>query len=699
MLDKAVVQLESIDAIGLITIDRPPVNAIDRHVRSGLIDSIAQAERDPAIRIIVIACRGRTFLSGADLTEFDGPIAEPSYRATMAAIENCTKPVVAALHGTALGGGLEVALACHYRVAVPSARLGLPEISLGVLPGAGATQRLPRIVGAKAALGLMLSGAPVAAADAQRIGLVDRVIEGEPVEAGLTYARELLATGAQPRPTSQLPVDAAGWDDDGIAEIVKANARALKGRTTQTAFIKAVEAATTLPFEQGLDVEHGLSMETVATAESRALRHAFFAERATAKIPGVKGEAPLAIKTVAVIGAGTMGSGIAMAFANAGFAVTLVDARAEGLDRGAATIRSTYAASAKRGRMSEQAAADHVARIALTLDMADIADVDLVVEAVFEDMALKKQVLAQIDSVVAPHAIIATNTSSLSVDELATATSRPDKVIGLHFFSPAHVMRLLEIVRGAATSAQTLLTGMEIAKRIKKIGVVSGDGFGFIGNRMMLDGYFREAEQLLLEGARPEQVDAVMERFGFAMGPFRVTDMGGVDIGTLVREQLFLREQRQDPYFAVSDKLTALGRLGQKTGKGFYSYEEDPRAGKPDPELTGIIAQLAADRGIEQREIADAEIEERCVLQLVNIGADILAEGIAYRSGDIDVVWLAGYGFPRHLGGPMCYADILGLPKILDRIHQYHDRLGHYWTPSPRLAELVERGSTFAAAA
>jgi 3-hydroxyacyl-CoA dehydrogenase len=544
---------------------------------------------------------------------------------------------------------------------------------------------------------MMLGGATVTAADAEKLGLIDKVIEGDPIEAGLTYARELLAAGAKPRPTSALPVDTAGWDDTGIAKILDGNRKALKGRTTQDAFVRAVEAATALPFEQGLDLEHGLAMDAVATAESRALRHAFFAERATSKIPGIaKGEAPLAISSVAVIGAGTMGSGIAMAFSNAGFKVTLVDAKSEGLERGTATIRSTYEASAKRGRMSEQVAADHVARIRPTLALADIANADLVVEAVFEDMALKKRVLADIDRVASPHAIIATNTSSLSVDELAAATSRPDKVIGLHFFSPAHVMRLLEIVRGERTSSQTLLTGMEIAKRIRKIGVVSGDGFGFIGNRMMLDGYFREAEQLLLEGARPEQVDAVMEKFGFAMGPFRVTDMGGVDIGTLVRQQLFLREERQDPYFAVSDKLTALGWLGQKAGRGFYSYKEDPRAAVPDPELTGIIADLATERGIDRRDIPDAEIEERCVLQLVNIGADILAEGIAYRASDIDVVWLAGYGFPRHLGGPMCYADILGLPHVLARIRHYHERLGHYWTPSPRLIDLVARGLNFA---
>jgi len=698
MADKAVVTLDRHGAdVGVILIDRPPVNAIDVKVRAGIIAALDQAEQDPRIKAIVLACQGRTFLSGADLSEFESGIAEPGYAKVMAALEGCSKPVVAALHGSVLGGGLETALACHYRVAQPSTRLGLPEITLGVLPGAGGTQRLPRLVGAKAALEMMISGAAVTAPAALDLGLVDRVDDRDPVAAGVAYATVLLAWGIGPRPTGALEVDATGYDDAAIIEVLKVNAKALKGRTTQNAVVEAVRAAATMSLAEGLMVEAELADKAVATPESRALRHAFFAERAVSKIPGLpEGVRPLPLRSVAVIGAGTMGSGIAMAFGDAGFDVTLIDARPEGLERGAGLIRSTYEGAAKRGRITPEAAEQAIDRIKTTLDLSAVADVDLVVEAVFENMPLKQQVLAEIDRLAAPRTIIASNTSSLSVSELAAATGRPDKVIGLHFFSPAHVMRLLEIVRGDATSAETLVTGVEVARRIRKIGVISGDGFGFIGNRMMLDGYFREAEQLMLEGARPEQIDAVMERFGFAMGPSRVNDMGGVDIGSQVREQLFLRESRPDPYCIVSDTLTPLGRLGQKTGKGFYSYADDPRVGKPDPEVTEIIARLAADRGIVQREITDAEIEERCVLQLVNVGADILSDGVAYRPGDIDIVWLFGYGFPRPLGGPMAYADELGLGHVLERVRHYDALVGRYWTPSPLLVDLAERGSTFA---
>jgi 3-hydroxyacyl-CoA dehydrogenase len=695
MVDPAVVQLEHRDgAIAVILINRPPVNAINVDVRRGIIESVAAAAADPHIRAIVLACEGRTFLSGADLSEFDGPIAEPGYAAVMARLEDCPKPIVAALHGSVLGGGLEVAMACHYRAAVPGTRLGLPEISLGVLPGAGGTQRLPRLVGMKVALELMISGAPVDALQARDLGLLDHVEEGDPLTVAVAYTRTLLAADAGPRKTAERSADTTGFDSEAVNKILKDNAKALKGRTTQTAFVEAVRAATS-PLKTGLEIEAALAQKAVNSPESRALRHAFFAERAVGKIPGVSDSKPLAIKSVAVVGAGTMGSGIAMAFSSAGFPVVLVDSQPQGLERGMGIIRSTYATNAQRGRMTPQEAEQAVERITPALDLSAIADVDLVIEAVFENMPLKKQVLADIDRHAASRTIIATNTSSLSIDALSAATSRPDKVIGLHFFSPAHIMRLLEIVRGADSSAQTLLTGVEVARRIKKVGVVSGDRFGFIGNRMMLDGYFREAEQLLLEGASPEQVDAVMEKFGFAMGPSRVNDMGGIDIGTQVRQQLFLRESRPDPYCIVSDTLTSLGRLGQKSGKGFYSYAADPRVGKPDPEVTAIISRLAAERGIEQREVGADEIQERCVLQLINVGADILSEGVAYRSGDIDIVWLLGYGFPRHLGGPMAYADELGLPHVLERIRHYHERLGHYWSPAPLLVDLVERQSTF----
>lgn len=698
MADTPVVKTERRGAIGLVLVDRPPVNAIDGAVRAGLIDGVAAAARDDAVKAIVIGCLGRTFLSGADIREFGAVIAEPSYRAVMSTIENCSKPVVAALHGTALGGGLETAMACHYRVAVSSARMGLPEITLGVLPGSGGTQRLPRLVGARAALEMVISAAPVDAARALALGLVDEVGDGDVIELGVRFAQKLSQRGDGPRRTRDKCVDTKDFDDAAIADVLRANARSLRGRTTQQAMAQAIKAATTeQDFERGLDMEAELADAAVASLESRALVHAFFSERAVSKVPGLPDSlAPLPVKRVAVVGAGTMGSGIAMAFNDAGLDVTLVDSAEQGLKRGLGIIQSTYEGAAKRGRSTPEDAARAIARIHTSLDLDAVKNADLVVEAVFEDMDLKCKVLAEIDRVAGANAIIASNTSSLSVDALAAATKRPDKVLGLHFFSPAHVMRLLEIVRGATTSPQVLLTGIDIARRIKKVGVVSGDGFGFIGNRMMLDGYFREAEQLMLEGAEPQQVDATMEKFGFAMGPARVNDMGGVDIGTLVRQQLFKRESRPDPYCVVSDALTAMGRLGQKTGKGFYDYTADPRQGKPDPEVTSLIVRLAKERGIARRTIEDDEIVERCILQLVNVGADILADGVAYRAGDIDVVWLLGYGFPRHLGGPMFHADNLGLSHVLDRVRAYQHRHATYWAPSRLLEELAGKGATFA---
>lgn len=485
---------------------------------------------------------------------------------------------------------------------------------------------------------------------------------------------------------------------DGMADVaIKKHARGLRGRSTQFAMAEALKAAT-LPIEQGLDAEWALSAASIASRESQALRHMFFAERKSSDIPGIPSDVkPRDVGKVAVIGAGTMGSGIAMAFANAGFAVTLVDAKEEGLARGRSIIESAYRGDAKRGRISAEQAHQAIAAIANTLSLADVADSDLIVEAVFENMDLKKQVLAEIDKTVAADAIIASNTSSLSVTELGRATGRPDKVLGLHFLSPAHIMKLLEIVRGDDTSLETLVPGIKVATAIRKVPAVSGDGFGIIGNRMMLDGAFREGEQMMLEGAGVDQIDDAVEAFGFAMGPSRVNDMAGVDIGSLVREQLAKREGRQDPYCIVSDTLTPLGRIGQKAGKGFYSYVADPRKGELDAEVTATIRKLADERGIEPRPFTDEEIVERFVLQLINVGAQILEERIAYRAADIDVVWVHGFGFPRHLGGPMFYADTLGLPHVLARIEHWHARLGHYWQPAPLLRKLAGEGGSFAA--
>jgi 3-hydroxyacyl-CoA dehydrogenase len=646
---------------------------------------------------LVVAGAGSTFVAGADLSELGTGIGDPSYVETLAAIETFPKPVIVVLHGSCLGAGLEIAMACHYRVAITGVKIGLPEIGLGIVPGAGATQRLPRLIGPVAALDMLLSGAPIDASRALDLKLIDAIAEGDPITAGVNYARNLVASGGSVRPTRSRDVAGKDFDDAAITALLRAHSKTLKGRTTQQAMIEAVKGSVRLPFDQGLALEKTLSDASLRTRESLALRHLFFAERATGAIPGVgKDVKGLPIKAVAVVGAGTMGSGIAMAFADAGHRVTLVDAQAEGLERGRTIIRSTYEANAKRGRMTAGAAEAATARIAPTLDLAAVADADLVVEAVFEEMDLKKTVLGRLDSIVGPRAVIATNTSSLSVSELGAATRRPDKVIGLHFFSPAQIMKLLEIVRGDETSNETLATGLEIAKRIRKIPVVSADGFGFIGNRMMLDGAFREAEQMMLEGAGIEQIDRAVEAFGFAMGPSRVNDMAGVDIGTLVRRQLMRRATRADPYCVVSDTLTPMGRVGQKAGKGFYSYAADPRVGALDPEVTGIIERLAAERGITRRAFSAEEIVERFVLQLINVGSDILDEGVAYRAADIDVVWVHGYGFPRHLGGPMFYADSLGLAQVVERVRYWYERQGSYWKPSALLERLAAERSSFA---
>jgi 3-hydroxyacyl-CoA dehydrogenase len=683
--------------VGLILIDKPPVNAIDYSIRTGLVAAIEHAARDAAAGIVLLACAGRTYMAGADISEFEGELKGPHLIEVLQKVEDCPKPVATVLFGTALGGGLETALACHYRAAVSSARMGLPELSLGVIPGAGGTQRMPRLIGARATLDMVLGIRPLGADEARKIGIIDEIVVGDSLEAGLKYAERLLARRAKVRRTSEGRVDATGFDDAGIAAALETHAKALKGRTTQHLLIEALKAAATLPFAEGMKVERRLGDKSIATAESKALRHLFFAERLVAKVPGLpKDRKAPALNVVAVVGAGTMGSGIATSFANAGLDVVLIDADDKGLARGVELVQSNYDTAIRRGIMTSAQAAENRGRIEAVVGTAAAKSADLVVEAVFEDMDLKKRVLGELDKLVPKHAVLASNTSTLSVTELGRSTSRPDKVVGLHFFSPAHVMKLLEIVRGDNTSPDTLVIALDVAKKLRKIGVVAGDGYGFIGNRMMLDGYWRENEQLLLEGATPEQADRILEEWGFAMGPNKVNDMGGVDVGTKARQQLFKREKRPAPYFVVSDALTLLGRLGQKTGKGVYRYEKGDRTPHPDPEVAALIEKLAAEHGIKRRKIADAEIEERCVLSLINVGAMVLEEGIAYRASDIDIVWTSGYGFPRHKGGPMFYADALGLKHVLERVRHYHAKLGHYWKPATLLVELAESGAAFA---
>jgi 3-hydroxyacyl-CoA dehydrogenase len=688
------VSLDKQGVVGLIRIDNPPVNAINHDVRVGLAEAMAQAARNPDLKVLLIVSAGELFSAGADINEFDRPLAEPSLQTVQSAIETAPVPVVAAIRGLALGGALELAMACHYRLAHKNAKLGLPEITLGIIPGAGGTQRLPRLVGAGRALDMILSGAPISAPEAASIGLVDEVVEGDLLDAALTFCRRLIDDGLGPQPTCYRTVR-LGLDDAAVAEALHRHARSLKGRSTQALVIEAIRAAT-LPFTEGLAVEAALAQKSLATRESQALRHVFFAERTAGKLDGLPERAkPFEIKRVAIIGAGTMGTGIAIAFADAGRDVTVIDNAEPALARSQEFIRSAYASSVQRGRIDQKTAEERIGRIAGRMAVADAADADLVIEAVFEDMDLKKEVLASLDAILPPERLIATNTSTLSVTELGRATAHPGRVLGLHFFSPANVTKLLEIVRGRDTSTEALQAAFQIAKLARKIPVVSRDAFGFIGNRMMLDGYFRESEQLLLEGASPAQVDAALEQFGFAMGPQRVSDLGGTDVGTKARIQLYKRESRPDPYFVIADRLTELGMLGQKTGRGFYRYESGSREALPDPEVIRLIEALSAERGIARREISDEEIVERCILALINVGALVLEEGIAARASDIDVVWTSGYGFPRYLGGPMFYADSLGLTQVSERIRHYHKKLGHYWRPAALIERLASTKSSF----
>jgi len=689
-----VVSLNEDGSVGLIQFDNPPVNALNLDVRTGIVDLLAQAERNPRIKVVLLMAGGSLFSAGADLREFDGLFKDPTLQQVQAAIEAAPVPVVAAIHGLALGGGLELAMACHYRVAHKTAKLGLPEITLGIVPGAGGTQRLPRLIGASPALNMILSGVPVTAADAKTMGLVDELVDGDLRERALAFCEQLVRDGCGPRPTCNRATP-AGLDESDIAEALRVYARTLRGRSTQALVIEAIKAST-LPFAKGIAIEAALATKSLASRESRALRHIFFAERDSGKMDGIakRAEQP-EIKSVAVVGAGTMGSGIAVAFADAGRKVTLIDTTDSTLARSRETIRTVYDSSVKRGRIAQETADERIAGIATSTTLTEVVVADLVIEAVFEDMDLKMEVLSSLGRIVPAERLIATNTSTLSVTELGRATAHPSRVLGMHFFVPAHASKLLEIVRGHETAAETLATALHIAKFLKKVPVVSGDAFGFIGNRMMLDGYFREAERLLLEGASPLQVDAALERFGFAMGPQRVSDLGGNDVGTKVRLQLYKRESRPDPYFVIADRLTELGRLGQKAGRGFYRYEEGGREAVPDSDVIPLIEALAAARGIARRAIGEEEIVERCLLALINVGAMVVEEGIARSAADIDVVWTSGYGFPRHLGGPMFYADTLGLPHVADRIRYYHERLGHYWRPAELILRLAAENSSF----
>ncbi len=673
--------------IGVISVDNPPVNALSQPVRQGLHDAISAAQSD-ACQAIVLICAGRTFIAGADITEFGKPAVEPLLSDLLNFIESSGKPVIAAIHGTALGGGLETALSAHYRCAVANAKVGLPEVKLGLLPGAGGTQRVPRLAGVQAALDLITSGDPIPASRAHELGLIDKIVDGDLREEALAWARELVEQGAAPRKSSEQAIpefDPAIFD--GYRAALEKRAR---GQIAPQHIVACVEAATTHSFDEGLAVEARLFWECMKSPQSAAMRHLFFAERQAAKIDGLPKDTPLrSIESVGIIGGGTMGGGIAMSFANVGIPVTLIEIDGEALARGLSIVEKNYAAGVKRGKLSEEKAAKCRALIDGSTDYATLADVDLVIEAVFEDPELKKTIFARLDSVCKPGAILATNTSYQDVNQIAAATERPEDVIGLHFFSPANIMKLLEVVRAEKTADDVLATCMALAKRIRKVPVMSGVCYGFIGNRM-LGPYFREAQLCLIEGATPEQVDTAMEAWGMAMGPVRVADLAGIDVGYKARQALPESERGDPRSYRVSDVLAEMGRLGQKTGSGFYRYDPETRKHANDPAVVEIIEREAAAFGIERRAIPDEEIVDRLIYALVNEGMRIIEEGIAQRPGDIDIVYVYGYGFPVARGGPMHYAEAIGHQRVYERVLEFRDRYGaEAWTPAPLLEKLA----------
>jgi 3-hydroxyacyl-CoA dehydrogenase len=683
------VDLERRGRVAILTVDNPPVNALSQHVRQGLRDGVKQASADPGAGAIVIVCAGRTFIAGADITEFCKPLQEPGLHEVLDLIEEGPKPVVAAIHGTALGGGLEVALACHYRIGVRTARFGLPEVKLGLLPGAGGTQRLPRVVGVEKALAMIVGGDPIGADEALGHKLIDEIVEGDLRAAAAAFAERILA---ERRPLKKIrdldePLAAVRGKPEVFASFRKSVARQTRGFRAPENCIKAVEAAVTMPFERGLERERELFLELLSSPESKAQRYFFFAEREAAKIPDVPADTPTReIRKAAVIGAGTMGGGIAMNFANVGIPVTVVEITGDALERGLAVVRKNYESTAKKGRLAPRDVEARMGLIRGTTDFGAISDADIVVEAVFEEMPIKKEVFAKIDSIAKADAVLATNTSTLDVNEIASATARPESVIGMHFFSPANVMRLLEVVRGAKTAKTVIASAMGVGRRIQKVPVLVGVCDGFVGNRMLYQ-RGREAEKLVLEGALPHQVDTVLYDFGFPMGPFAMGDLAGLDVGWRIRKA----KGRKSP---VADRLCEMGRFGQKTGAGYYKYGTD-RTPTPDPEVERIILEVAAEAGIVRRPIADDEILARLLYPMVNEGAKILDEKIAIRASDIDVIWVYGYGWPMYRGGPMFWADEIGLSKIRDRLLEWQRREGDVWKPAAMLDRLVAKGERF----
>jgi len=668
----------------IVLSNNPPVNALGAAVRQGLVAAIEQAEADEAIKAVVIACEGQTFFAGADITEFGKPPVMPWLPTVVDTIENCSKPVVAAIHGTALGGGLEVALGCHYRVAVPSAKLGTPEVKLGLLPGAGGTQRLPRVAGVRKALEMCATGNPIGAKDAFACGLVDRLVEGELIPHAVAYAEEV--RDVRPLPKSSERQDKLDeCDPETFETFRKENGRKFRGFDAPEANIKAVKIACEKPYSEGAIEERKLFMELMSGTQSKAQQYFFFAERKAAKIDGLPEETrPRDVHRVGVIGAGTMGGGISMNFLSAGIPVTIVEMGQEALDRGTGLMRKNYEATAAKGRLTTDQVEKAMGLLKPTLDFNALADCDLIIEAVYEDMEVKKEVFGRLDKIAKRGAILASNTSYLDINEIAASISRPADVVGTHFFSPANVMKLLEVVRGDKTAPDVLLTVMQLGKKIKKVPVVAGVCHGFIGNRMLMPRQV-EATKLLLEGASPEQVDRVHVEFGMPMGPFQMADLAGVDIGW-----------HRDPTRIenIRDALCAIDRWGQKKGAGFYDYD-DKRRPTPSPVVKQIIEDFAKKQGVERREISDEEIVERTLYTMVNEGAKILEEGIAQRASDVDVVWVYGYGWPVYRGGPMFWADTVGPGKIVEGLMRQEERMRPEFSFSKLLLEKAEKGEKF----
>ncbi|MDZ4870421.1 MAG: 3-hydroxyacyl-CoA dehydrogenase NAD-binding domain-containing protein [Alphaproteobacteria bacterium] len=674
--------------VAVLTLNSPPVNALSASVRDGLALGVKQAMGNPAVKAVVLICEGKTFIAGADISEFGKPPKGTSLFDALNAIEGASIPVVAAIHGTALGGGLEVALTCHYRVAVPSAKCGLPEVKLGLLPGAGGTQRLPRIVGVEKALEMVTSGEHVGAKQCAEMGLVDSLVdEGKLRDGAIAFARKIVA---EKRPLKRVrdmneKVEAARGKPEIFAAFRKTNAKKFRGFQAPESNIKCIEAAVNLPFDEGLKAERKLFMELMTGTQSAAQRYVFFAERAVWKVPDVPEDTQtIPVGKVGVIGAGTMGGGIAMNFLNAGIPVTIVETKQDALDRGLATIRKNYENTAKRGRLTTADVEKRMGMLKGTLSLDELADRDLVIEAVFENMDIKKEVFGKLDRIVKPGAILATNTSYLNVDEIALATKRPESVIGWHFFSPANVMRLLELVRGDKTSKPVIATSMQMARKIGKIAALVGVCPGFVGNRMLAQRQ-REAQKLILEGAMPWDVDRVLYDFGFPMGPFAMSDLAGLDIGW---------SKEKSSSSTMREILCEMDRRGQKTGAGFYDYDAERNA-KPSPVVEKLILEFASKKGINRRTISDEEILERCVYPMINEGAKILEEGKAIRSSDIDIVWINGYGWPVYRGGPMFYGDTIGLDKVLAKMKQFEGQMGAEFAPSKLLEKLAGEGKRF----